>query len=71
MASWESGMKVDPVAFCSFGVYSEVYGAGEEANIANQFASLGMLEDAPAIAAGVSRIRKFLNFFGFFSGGKK
>ena len=46
MASWESGMKVDPVSYCSFGVYSEVYGAGEEGNIANLFGSLGMVEEA-------------------------
>ncbi len=43
-------MKVDPIALCSFGVYSEVYGLGEEANIANQVASRGYLEDAPSPA---------------------
>jgi len=47
MASWETGMKVDPVAYASFGFYSEVYGVGEEANIANLFVSTGMFEDAP------------------------
>jgi len=47
MASWQSAMKVDPVAFTSAGVYSEVYGVGEEGNVANLFASLGLLEDAP------------------------
>jgi hypothetical protein len=54
-------MKVDPVALCSAGVYSEVYGVGEEGNIANLFASLGMIEDAPlgvitAIARGLNRL---------------
>ena len=47
MASWESGMKVDPVAIASCGVYSETYGVGEEANIANLFGSIGLIEDAP------------------------
>jgi len=47
MASWETAMKVDPVAYATFGFYSEVFGLGEEGNIANQVASMGMLEDAP------------------------
>ena len=37
---------IDTVAIASFGVYSETYGAGEEGNIANLFASFGYLEDA-------------------------
>jgi hypothetical protein len=50
MASWQSAMKVDPVAFTSAGVYSEVYGVGEEGNVANLFASIGLVEDAPDAA---------------------
>lgn len=50
MASWESAMKVDPVAYASFGFYSEVFGAGEEGNIANLFSSAGLIEDAPNAA---------------------
>lgn len=45
--TWESGMGVDPVAYGTLGFYTETYGVGEEGNVANLFASLGMLEDAP------------------------
>ena len=62
MASWETAMKVDPVAIASFGFYSEVYGVGEEANIANQVASWGMLEDAP-VPAGPSGWFGFIHWF--------
>lgn len=47
MAGWFTGCKVDAVAFSSAGVYSQYYGAGEEANLANLYASLGLVEDAP------------------------
>lgn len=48
MAGWYTGCKVDTVSFSSLGVYSKYYGQGEEANLANLFASIGLLEDAPA-----------------------
>lgn len=52
MAGWPTGCKVDTVAYCSFGVYSKVYGVGEEQNIANLFSSYGLLEDAPTGVLG-------------------
>ena len=63
--AWESGMKVDPVSYCSYGVYSETYGVGEEANIANQFASLGMVEDAP-LGYEIT-LQRLTTFWGYFS----
>jgi len=45
--TWEAGMKVDPIAYASFGFYSESYGVGEEGNTANLFSSAGLIEDAP------------------------
>lgn len=35
------------MAYGTLGNYTETYGVGEEGNIANLFASWGMLEDAP------------------------
>jgi hypothetical protein len=52
-------MKVDPVALTSCGVYSEVYGVGEEGNLANLFASLGYLEDAPTGVTAGERLRNW------------
>lgn len=42
---------LDTVAVASLGVYSELYGLGEEANIANLYCSFGLLEDIPAAGA--------------------
>jgi len=39
---------IDTVAYISNGIYSKTYGSGNSGNIANLFASLGLLEDAPA-----------------------
>jgi hypothetical protein len=47
MAGWATGCKIDTVSYVSLGNFSKTYGVGEEANIANQIASLGFLEDAP------------------------
>lgn len=52
--AWQTGMKVDPVAYVTLGNYSETYGAGEEANLANLFASLGMIEDAPNLSYNIT-----------------
>jgi len=41
---------LDTVAIASLGVYTETYGVDEEANLANLYASFGLLEDAPAEA---------------------
>jgi len=41
---------IDTVSYISLGYYSETYGVGEEANIANLYSSLGLLEDAPKIS---------------------
>jgi len=54
MASWETGMKVDPVAYTSFGNYSEVYGSAAPANRANEFVSWGMIEDAPNVSYNIA-----------------
>jgi hypothetical protein len=48
MAGWSTGCGVDVVAFATAGVYSSYYGAGEAANLANLYATLGLLEDLPA-----------------------
>ena len=53
MASWQAGMKVDPVALASCGVYSETYGMAQRINTANLFASLGYVEDAPLYAGTI------------------
>ena len=52
---------VDTMAVASIGVYTSNYGAATPGNIANLFASLGLLEDAPegslvAIARGLFRM---------------
>ena len=44
---------LETTAIITFGVYSKVYGVSNPANLANLFASLGYLEDAPALAVGV------------------
>lgn len=51
--AWQGGMDVDPVAYATLGNYTETYGVGEEANLANLFASWGMLEDAPNISFNI------------------
>ena len=38
---------IDTVAVATFGVYSEFYGLGEEADIAKLYVSFGYLEDEP------------------------
>jgi len=47
--AWQDGMKVDPVAYATLGNYTETYGVGEEANLANLFVSWGMIDDAPNV----------------------
>ena len=59
MASWETGMKVDPVALVSLGCYSEVYGQAEQQNLCNLFASLGYFEDAPNITINIVAIMDY------------
>ena len=40
---------LDTVAIVTAGVYSETYGSADKSNIASLYASLGLLEDAPAL----------------------
>ena len=46
MSLWNG---LDTVAIISHGVYTETYGSTAPANIANLYASLGFLEDAPNV----------------------
>lgn len=57
--TWEAGMKVDPVAYVTLGNYTESYGAGEGANLANLFASLGMMEDAPNVLFNIAKLMDY------------
>ncbi|MHA2163965.1 MAG: hypothetical protein ACYS5F_15620 [Planctomycetota bacterium] len=59
MASWETGMKVDPVALASVGCYSETYGNAEQKNLCNLFASLGFIEDAVNISINIAAIMDY------------
>ncbi len=59
MASWETGMKVDPVAVASIGCYSEVFGSAEQQTLCNLFASKGYLEDAPNVAINIAAIMDY------------
>ena len=45
---------IDTVGIATAGSYSKTYGSAAPGNIANLFATLGLLEDAPKIA--VSRL---------------
>lgn len=45
---------IDTVAIASRGVYSETYGDGDEGNIANLYASFGLLEDFPSASSNSS-----------------
>ena len=40
---------IDTVAVISTGIFTKTYGSTSPANIANLYASLGLLEDAPNI----------------------
>lgn len=44
---------IDLMAVASHGVYSATYGSANRGAIANLFASLGLLEDAPESSPGV------------------
>ena len=46
--SLDSGL--DTVGIISGGVFSKTFGVGEEGNLANLYASRGLLEDAPNVA---------------------
>jgi len=59
MANWETTMKVDPVAYSSLGNYSEVSGASDEGAIANLFATLGMVEDAPDLTIRICSLMDY------------
>lgn len=61
MSLWNG---IDTVAFVSKGLYSETYGVGEEANVANLWASKGLLEDAPDTTSTEGRSTQW--FWGFF-----
>ncbi len=56
---------IDTVAFVSNGLYSETYGLGEEQNIANLFASQGMIEDLPSPGDVIGKRFEWMNFLGF------
>jgi len=47
---------LDTVGIISYGCFSKTYGAGEEGNLANLYASRGFLEDAPNIAIKIINI---------------
>ena len=51
---------IDTVAIASLGFYSETYGVGEEANVANLYVSFGYLEDAPEEAAPTGAARHMI-----------
>ena len=53
---------LDTMAIATIGVYSANYGAAHPGNIANLFASLGFLEDAPG-ASIPSVIQRVINWF--------
>lgn len=57
--SLHSGL--DTVGIISIGRFSKTYGVGEEANLANLYVSLGLLEDAPT--AAISDWFGFVNWF--------
>ena len=44
---------IDTVGVVSVGQYTEAYGSGSPANIANLYVSLGMLEDAPNVSISI------------------
>ncbi len=44
---------IDPTAIAALGVYTETYGSSSPANIANLYASLGLLEDAPNVSFNI------------------
>lgn len=52
-------LSLDTVAIISRGVYTETYGSSNKSRIANLYASLGYLEDAPGGTA-VGGFSKFL-----------
>jgi len=54
--AWQDGMKVDPVAIASLGCYSESYGAAEQKNLCNLYASWGYIEDAVNTAINIAAI---------------
>jgi hypothetical protein len=47
---------LDLVAIASFGTYTETYGSSNPANIANLYASLGYLEDAPNVSFAIATL---------------
>jgi hypothetical protein len=47
---------IDTVSIATFGVYTETYGSGAPANIANLYASRGFLENAPNITIKIINI---------------
>ena len=51
---------IDTVSIIAVGVYSKTYGSGDGTNIANLFASFGLLEDAPTKSVTANWIRKGL-----------
>jgi len=44
---------IDPTAIAALGSYTESYGSGSPANIANLYASLGLFEDAPNTSVAI------------------
>ena len=54
---------LDTVAITSLGRFSKTYGVGEEANLANLYVSLGLLEDAPDTGAGAGGWFGFIHWF--------
>lgn len=57
---------IDTVAVASFGVYTETYGAANKGAIANLYASLGYLEDAPLPTLGGGFSKYLLGITNFF-----
>jgi len=47
---------IDTVAIASHGVYTETYGSMAPANIANLYASMGYLENAPNVTIKIINI---------------
>ena len=50
---------LDTVSIASLGFYSEIYGVGEEANVANLYVTFGYIEDlAEEVVSPLHRIPK-------------
>jgi len=56
---------IDIVAVATIGIYTKTYGSADKGAIANLYASIGLLEDAPDYSPGIIKtvFKWFLEFF--------